>query len=557
MTDETILKFVLQNSVKFNGKPNVGAIVGKIVSENPVWKDKIGELQKEIRNCMMDLEEKSIDEQKEMLLSLAPELLEKKKQEERDMFSFFEIKEGEKIITTFPPEPSKYIHIGHAKAMVLNFLLAKQFGGTFVLRFDDTNPKLVKKQFYGLMLKDIAWLGITHESLEYASDHMEKFYELAEQLIIKGNAYMCMCELEKIRKNRFSGIPCEHRDHEPERNLKLWYEMTAAEEGSMLLRLKIDLKHQNTTMRDPAIFRIINETHPRLGTTYVVWPTYDFETTIMDSLQKITHRLRSKEFELRSELQKYIQRLLGFPITQTYEFARFNLVGVESSGRIIREKIKNKELVGWDDPSLTTLVALKRRGFLPEAIKDFLLTTGITKTESTITWDALYTANKKYVDKTANRYFFVENPVEITIHNAPERDVELHVHPEFPERGVRKFHTHEKFYLAKKDVDELANGELYRLMDCINFRKEKGKYLFDSIDYKNFKEKGKKIMHYLPQGIVTKIEVLLPDKTVCKGYGEMDLMHLSQETVCQLERFGFCKLDKKENNELFFWFTHK
>ena len=557
MTDETILKFVLQNSVKFNGKPNVGAIVGKIVSENPIWKDKIGELQKEIRNCMMDLEEKSVDEQKQMLLSLAPELLEKKKQEERDIFSFFGIAEGQKIITTFPPEPSKYMHIGHAKATVLNFLLAKQYDGKFVLRFDDTNPKLVKKPFYDIMLKDIEWLGISHESLEYASDHMEKFYELAEQLIVKGHAYMCLCELEKIRKNRFSGIPCEHRDHEPERNLKLWYEMTAAEEGSMLLRLKIDLKHQNTTMRDPAIFRIINQTHPRLGTTYVVWPTYDFETTIMDSLQGITHRLRSKEFELRSELQRYIQKLLGFPITRTYEFARFNLVGVESSGRIIREKIKNKELVGWDDPSLTTLVALKRRGFLPEAIKDFLLTTGITKTESTVTWDALYVANKKYVDKTANMYFFVENPVEITIHGAPERDVELHLHPEFPERGARKFRTHEKFYLAKKDVDELVDGELYRLMDCVNFRKENGKYIFDSIDYKHFKEKGKKIMHYLPQGLVTKVEVLLPDKTVCKGYGEMDLLHLPVGELCQLERFGFCKLDKKENNELFFWFTHK
>ena len=186
-----------------------------------------------------------------------------------------------------------------------------------------------------------------------------------------------------IRKYRAEGNPCDDRENNPDENMKLWKEMFKGKKH--VLRLRIDLKHQNSTMRDPIIFRIINEKHPRIK-KHIVWPTYDFENSVMDSLEGVTHRIRSKEFELRNELHRFIQKTLGFNETKIYEVARFNLKGVPSSGRIIREMIQKKELMGWDDPSLTTIAALKRRGFTPDAIKNFVLSTGMSKAESELEW---------------------------------------------------------------------------------------------------------------------------------------------------------------------------
>ena len=278
----------------------------------------------------------------------------------------------------------------------------------------------------------------------------------------------------------------------------------------------------------------------------------------MDGIEKITHRLRSKEFEMRNELQRHIQAALGLRETKIYEFARFNLEGVESSGRIIREKIKKKELIGWDDPSLTTIAALKRRGFLPEAIKNFVLSTGITKAESTLTWDDLIAHNRRLLDAKCNRYFFVNNLEEIEIENAPEQDVELKLHPDFKERGFRKLKTKDKFYINKEDFKEFKEDKLYRLMDCLNFRKKKNKFVFDSLEHEKYKEHGEKIIHWLPkQKDLINAEVLMPDKKIIKGLAEPGIRDLKIDEVTQFARFGFCRLDKKEKNKLVFWFTHK
>src|SRR3989338_1483276 len=249
--------------------------------------------------------------------------------------------------------------------------------------------------------------------------------------------------------------------------------------------------------------------------------------------------------------------MLGFKHTNLYHFARFNLEGVESSGRIIRDLIKGKKLLGWDDPSLTTLVALKRRGFTPEAIREFVLSTGITKTESTLTWDDLIAHNRRILDSRCNRYFHIENPKAIKVENAPEQDVEIKLHPEFAERGVRKFRTKDEFYVAEKDFKEFKDGKLYRLMDCLNFKKAKGKFIFDSLEYEMYREKGDKIIHWLPvQKDLVKVEVLMPGKEVKKGLAEPMVRNLKIGEVVQFARFAFCRLDNKKDNKLMFWYTH-
>ena len=554
----SIRKFALQNAVKYGGKANAGAVIGKILAENPALKENALEISKESGKIVSEINKLSLEKQEKKLQELAPHLLEKKEEaKEKDIFEFIGIREGQRIITAFPPEPSKYPHIGHAKAIIVNYELAKRHDGTFYLRFEDTNPELAEKEFYNIHIDNYKWLGIKADKIDYASDYMEEFYKHAEKIIKDNHAYICSCSSEVIKENRKDGKECQCRFNNPDKNMEKWQEMFKSKAGKYVLRLKGHMQSPNTTLRDPVIFRIIDMPHPRKKKKYRVWPNYDFENAIMDGLEGVTHRLRSKEFELRNELQRLIQTLAGLKETKIYEFARFNLEGVESSGRIIREKVKKKELIGWDDPSLTTLVALKRRGFLPEAIKNFVLSTGLTKTESVLTWDDLMAHNRRLLDSKCNRYFFVEKPKEMNIDGAPEQNVELKMHPEFKERGTRKFKAKDKFYVAERDFKEFKDGKLYRLMDCLNFKKAKSKFIFDSLKYEKYKERGDRIIHWLPvQKDLVKVEVLMPDKEVKKGLAEPLVKNLKVNDAVQFARFGFCRLDKKEKGKLVFWYTH-
>ena len=554
--EETIRKYALQNAVKFNGKANIGAVIGKVLAENPGLKKDMKKLSKQIHKIVNEVNSLSKNEQKKEFEKYSGQIVETKK-EQKDIFAVFDIKEGEKVVTAFPPEPSKYPHIGHAKSIFLNYELAKRNNGKFILRFEDTNPKLAEKEFYKIHLENYEWLGIKPDLVEYASDYVPKFYEFAKEMIKKGYAYVCTCAQEEIKKNRFEGKECHCRILMENEHEKRFEEMFKAKEGEMVLRLKGYMQHENTTMRDPTLLRIIEHTHTRQGKKYRVWPTYDFENAVLDGLEGVTHRLRTKEFELRNELQNYVQNILGFKQTEIYEFARFNLEGVESSGRIIRELIKKKKLIGWDDPSLTTIVALRKRGFVAEAIKNFVLSTGITKTEATLTWDDLIMHNKRILDAKANRYFFIHDKKEIKVENAPEQTVKLKLHPDAKERE-REFKVKDTFYIEQEDFKKFKNGKLHRLMDCLNFKKMGSKLIFHSAEHEKFRKNDGLIIHWLPkQKELANVEVFMPDKKLVKGIAEPLVKKLNENNEIQFARFGFCRLDKKEKNRLRFWFTHK
>ncbi len=555
---QLIMKYALQNAFIYKGKANAGAVIGKVLAENPELREKAKEVSKEAIKIINDVNKMHLEKQQKSLMEMAPELLEKKQQpKEKNIFDFMGIREGEKVVTAFPPEPSKYPHIGHAKAIIVNYELAKRYNGTLCLRFEDTNPELAEEAFYKIHIEGYEWLGVKPDKVDYASEHMEEFYKYAEKMIRESHAYACSCTQETIKKNRMDGIECQCRYGTINKDLEIWRDMFNAKAGKYVIRLKGHMKSPNTTLRDPVIMRIIDEAHPRTKKKYRLWPTYDFENAIMDGIEGITHRLRSKEFELRNELQRLIQTLAGFYETKIYEFARFNLEGVESSGRIIREKVKKKELIGWDDPSLTTLVALRRRGFLPEAVRNFVLSTGLTKTESVLTWDDLIAHNRRLLDSRCSRYFFVENPKEIKVENAPSQTAELKLHPESKERGSREFRTKDSFYVAEKDFKEFKDGKLIRLMDCLNFSKKKRRFFFDSLEYEKYRQKGDRIIHWLPvQKDLVKTEVLMPNKEIKKGLAEPLVKSLKEGDIVQFARFGFCRLDKKEKGRLSFWYTH-
>ncbi|MBI2105276.1 glutamate--tRNA ligase [Candidatus Woesearchaeota archaeon] len=538
MKEDLILKYALQNAVKFKGKANPGAVIGKILQEQPSLKSKIKELSKKINDIVKGVNSLSILEQETKLSTFKFKAVKKR---ERDLFSILKIKSG--IRTAFPPGPEKYPHLGHAKALILNYELAKRKKGKFLLRFEDTNPELVKEEYYKVMLENFSWLGVSWDELQYASDHMELFYKYAKKLMSRGDIYSCYCKKEIISKNRMEGIECECKKN------KISFEKFLKEKNG-ILRLKGDMQHQNTTMRDPTMFRFVSAQHPRAKNKYKLWPNYDFQNAVMDGYFKIDFRLRSKEFELRSELQNYIQKLLNLHKTKTYEFGRLNLEGVEASGRKIRELIKNKKLFGWDDPRLTTLVALRRRGFLPQAIYDFVLSTGISKAESTMTWHELESRNRKILDPVTCRYFFIESPQKIKIKNSPGIEALAPLHPEHPEKGFRKIKTNNEFYVQ----DKLDKEKIYRFMHLFNFKNKE--FISKDVDPRL----SVKMIHWLPVAKeLVKVEVVMPDAKIKKGLAEPILRnkkYLKVGDIIQFIRFGFCRFDKRDDKKLTFYYTH-
>ncbi len=554
--EESIWKHALKNAAKY-GRTDAGKLVGKVLGDVPEARAQMKAIMPEIQEIAAKVNAMPKEEQEAMLKERFPETLERK---EHDLFASISVKGP--VITAFPPDPSKYPHLGHAKAALINYTFAKRHGGRFYLRFEDTNPLLPKLEFYEQFKSDLAWVGIVPDEVFYASDYLDYLAEVITAFLMEGRAYVCTCDPDTIKRSREKAIACACRGRDPAESLELFEKMQLGgiPEGEAIVRLKIDLAHKNSTMRDPTVYRIIEHPHPRVGRRTRVWPNYDFQNAILDGRLGVTHRFRSKEFELRNELQGLIQGWAGFPRTHITEFGRFNLEGIPSSGRIIREKIASKEFIGWDDPMLHTLVALRRRGFTPEGIRNFLLATGITKNEATLTWDDLILTNRRIIDRTANRYFFVADPVAITVEGTPAVTVGLRLHPEEAEKG-RRLAVDGHFLVAKADkerIDALPEGSMVRCMDAINFRKEKGRLVFDSAEVDAYKAfKGEKIIiHWLPKEGNAKATVFMPDHALVEGAAEPTIKGLKRGDLLQFERFGFCRLDAIDGDTYRFWFTH-
>jgi len=557
--NELIRAFALQNALKYGGKANPGAVIGKVLSEHAELKDKIKELAKDVAAVIKDISKLKPDQQLAELQQLAPELLEEKKKEEKRELPDLENVHGA-VKTAFPPEPSGSCHLGHIKGCLINYLYAKKYGGTFVLRWEDTNPELASKEFVDEITAGFKWIGLSWDEEIFISDTMPLLHKHCEKLLHSGHFYACTCEKEAISQSRMDGKDCTCRKRSITENLTLWNEMKAGkhDKGDLIIRYKNDMAHQNTVMRDPTMFRVVKANHWRQGTKYSAWPSYDFAAAFSDGAEGITHRIRSKEFELRAELQTTLQHLMGYKQTTITEQARFNLVGVESSKRKIREAINEGRLSGWDDPRLSTIAALRRRGFQPDAIKTFLFNLGITKHESTLTWDSIEAENRKVIDTIANRYFFIKDPIKVAIDGAPAYVATLHRHPAHPERGERHFSTHTGFWLQTSDIEQLTQKKLYRLMDCLNFTKTAKGYLYASRAHEDYKEKGEKIMHWLPASDdLFDVSVMMPDATTISGLGETTMNELKVNDVVQLERFGFCRVDRIDGKKIWFWYTHK
>ena len=563
---DTARIYALQNAVQFNGRANPKAVIGKVIS----LLKKHGYSPKDIISVVNEMvdEVNKIDPDKQIreLEKLAPELLVKEKKE-RD-FSLPPLPDAKdgKVVTRFPPEPNGYLHIGHAKAAIVDSEYANMYNGQFILRFDDTNPENAHSKFYSAQKEDLEWLGITWDKEYNTSDNLEKHYKLAEQLINQGDAYVCTCSSDDIKHNRYHGRECGCRSCSCDNSLDQWKEMHTTLNDA-ILRLRGDICCVNTAMRDPTLFRIIEAEHPLQGDKYRVWPTYDFAGAVEDSLSGVTHSFRTKEYELRDECYFRLLELLGLRKPHLLEFARLSIDGMPVSKRKIKPLIDNGLVSGFDDIRLPTLRGLDRRGIIPEAVRRFVLSQGISKVESTTDFSILESENRKLIDPAAKRYFFVNDPIALKVEDAPKKSKDISFHPSNKDLGGRVIETSDSFYVPRADMNKIEIGNVFRLKDLYNVKiisKEKeiiGKYAGDELIPESAKiqwttESYVETVIFVPKPLFIKNQFNENSLQKIQGYAEEAVSNLKKNEIVQFERFGFVKIQELEG-KLICNFTHK
>ena len=382
-------------------------------------------------------------------------------------------KYGGRVHTRFPPEPNGYLHIGHAKSICLNFGIAEKYEGMCNLRFDDTNPLKEGEEFVKAIQEDVRWLGFDWDDrLYYASDYFEQMYEYAVQLIKKGKAYVCDLSPDEIREYRGTltepGKESPYRNRTVDENLDLFERMRNGEfeEGSKTLRAKIDMAHPNLNMRDPVMYRIIKKPHYRQGSKWCIYPTYDWAHCLEDSIELITHSLCTLEFADHRILYEWFLDQLGIYKPQQIEFGRLNLKYTVLSKRKLNILVQRGVVHGWDDPRMPTIAGLRRRGYTPRAIRDFVERTGVSRTDSVVEYSLLEHCIREDLNKRANRVMAVLNPVKVIIDNYPEDLVEwldAENNPEDEEAGTRKIPFCKEIYIEREDFMEEPPKKYFRL----------------------------------------------------------------------------------------------
>lgn len=389
------------------------------------------------------------------------------------------------VKTRFPPEPNGCLHIGHAKSLCLNFGIARKYGGTCNLRFDDTNPLKEDEEFVNSIKRDIQWLGFKWDNLYNASDYFDVMYECAEKLIKEGKAYVCDLSAEEIRLSRGSltepGKESPYRDRSPEENLNLFRRMKAGEfdDGEKVLRAKIDMASPNINMRDPVIYRVLHASHQNTGDKWCIYPMYDFAHPIEDAYEGITHSICTLEFEDHRPLYDWVTQNCGFPspLPQQIEFARLNITNTIMSKRFLKRLVEDGFVDGWDDPRMPTLCGMRRRGYPPQAIIDFCDRIGVAKANSEVEYGYLNACVRDYLNQYAQRAMAVTSPIKVILTNlsAPE-ECEIENNPNKPEEGTRTITLTHELYIDGSDFS-LAPPPKYHRLKLDGYVRLKGAYI--------------------------------------------------------------------------------
>jgi glutamyl-tRNA synthetase len=378
-------------------------------------------------------------------------------------------KKGE-VVTRFPPEPSGYLHIGHVKASMINYHYSRIYEGKMIVRFDDTNPAKEKDEFVQAILEDLKALGVTYTKLTHTSDYFDKLLEMMTNLIKEGKCYCDNTPADQMKINRDKGIPSATRDNTPEKNLAIWEKMQVGEAPEYCVRGKANMEALNKCMRDPVLYRCKDEPHHRTGTKYKIYPTYDFACPIVDSIEGITHTMRTNEYSDRIEQYNWVIKMTGLRPVTIYEFSRLNFVRTCLSKRKLQWFVDTGKVEGWNDPRFPTVRGILRRGLQIPTLVEFMLEQGPSKNTNLQQWDKLWALNQKHIDPIAPRYTAISNKKICTLvlvdgpYTAEPQPFDVPVHPKNTALGTRPLNRTNELYIEFEDANTLQVGEKVTLM---------------------------------------------------------------------------------------------
>ncbi|MCW4006294.1 MAG: glutamate--tRNA ligase [Candidatus Bathyarchaeota archaeon] len=574
---QLIRKYALINAAAHGGKAQIGGVLGRILGEKAEYRSQVKELSAVINEVLAEVNGLGVEEQKRIVEENWPQTPAKKeKPEEKQLPDLPEADKYKQIITRFSPNPDCVLHLGSARAIVLSHEYARRYKGKFILRFEDTDPKVKKAtlEFYGKIREDLKWLGCSADEEYIQSDRIPIYYEYAQKLLSDGHAYVCTCVPDEFREKTIQKQPCPCRSLPPTEQLKRWNNMLDGtyKEGEAVMRVKTDLDHPNPAARDWPALRIVDtqkHPHPRVGSKYRVWPLYNMAAGTDDHLMGMTHIIRGKEHLTNGVRQQYMYKYLGWEYPQAIYYGRLKITGAFLSKSKIIQGIKDKEFTGFDDPRLATFAALRKRGITPQAIKQMIIDVGPKTADVTLSWENLYAHNRKILDSQSNRYFFVADPTKLKVKALPKAfEAKLPLHPENPQRGSREYTLNPQgaeeaveFWVNKQDAAGMEEGKVVRLMELFNITvqsvgDEGVEAVFRSEAYEDVRKLRAKLIHWIPVGQETPCTVVMPDAGVVEGFAEATCKNLKPNAVIQFERFGFARIEEN-TPKLTAYYAHK
>ena len=560
-----IRKYALQNAVEYNGSGKSGSVLGRLLSEFPELrgnaKDLVPIISMQVDEANMLANNHGLGHIREILKETNPEALKREKQKKKVGLPDIEVTDGKEVILRFAPNPNGPLSIGHSRGVVINSEFAKKYSGKVILRFDDTDTKVKPPldSAYSMIEEEFEWIsGMKPDLVIRASSRMETYLESAKEMISQGICYVCRCSASEFKKLRDSKEACKCRGKKAEDSIQEWKLMLSGDinEGDAVVRVKTNLELPNPALRDWPALRIQHNTHPIVGDRYKVWPLLDFQSAVEDHLQGVTHIIRGKDLMDSTRKQKLLYELLGWDYPETLYWGRVKLLGFGGfSTSSIRKSIEKGDFSGWDDPRLPTVSALRRRGFSPQALREFWIELGLTQKDISIPMESIESKNSKIVDRYSERRSFIENPRELQLVGDGDIDdmglISIRRHPDVPEMGVREWDLGTgSIFISENDYSE----GLVRLKD------------FADIDIKGdsafivSKERtgNLPIIHWVSSKSSTEAKMIIPrDNEIVCAEGVIENIEILIGQCLQLERMGFAMVEEiSESNRVSLIWLH-
>ena len=538
-----IKKYVIINAIEHKGIAQSKSVLGKLLSDEPGLRKDLLSLRSIIDEEVEDVNKLSLENQKTVLEKLGG--YEKKKVVEKKELQELDI-DRKGLVVRFAPNPDGAIHLGNARPAILCYEYVKKYKGKMILRFDDTDPniKTPKKEYYKWIKEDLKWLGIKWNKEIIQSKRISIYLKYADELVKKGYAYVCECQNWKKYKDKRKPCPC--RNLELDVISKRWKNMKSGKylQGEAVLRIKTDLEARNPALIDWPAMRIVdNPSHP--FTKSKIWPLYNFASGIDDHLTEVTHIFRGQEHSTNTDKQRYMYDYFKWKYPDVVNLGRLSMSDMVLSKTTIREGIEKGEYSGWDDIKLGTIKALKRKGFVPKALINIIRDIGPKPNDITISTENLSAYNRKIIDITSDRFYFVADPKMITVSGLKKKEVSVKMHPEKNETRTIKLGN--KFYITKVDFEKYKGVEV-RLKGLCNLK------LDEKSKVTSYEIKSTPKLQWVPEEYI-KMRVFMPERDM-KGFAEMNLSKCSKGKVVQLERFGFVKIEKTTKDGIIAVYLH-